>query len=141
MSVSEHFDAVKAQIETDEALEGKGYDTARRDIEGKLVRDTYWILFGGAPEALDDDRFTKPQDAASTAEYVYTVRAVSVTAAGCRATINKIIAKLAGAALAVSGRSLDKLRLTGSEDPKPDYSVRPPLFFADLEFTLVSRRA
>lgn len=141
MSAAEHFAAVKARLDADSALSGKGYDSARRNTDGTLIRDTYWILFGGAPETLNDDRFTKPQAADSTAEYVYTVRAVSVTPDGCRAVVGKVIAQLAGATLTVEGRALDPLRLTASDDPRPDDAVKPPIYFADTEWTLVSRRA
>jgi len=136
-----HFSAFKARLEGDSALSGKGYDSARRNTDGILIRDTYWIPFGGAPENLDDDRFTKPQDADSNAEYVYTVRAVSPTPDGCRAVVDKVTAQLAGAVLAVTGRELDPLRLTASDDPRPDDSVKPPIYFADTEWTLVSRRS
>lgn len=136
-----HYAAVKAQIETDSALAGKGYDSARRDTAGALIRDTYWILFGGGPDDLDDNRFMKTQDVDSAAEYVYTARAVSVTADGCRAVTDKIIAATVGKTLTVTGRTLDPLRLTSSDPVDADESVKPPLYYADTELTLVSRRA
>jgi hypothetical protein len=139
--IREHFAAVKVHLEGDVDLAGKGHDSARRDNIGALIRDTYWILFGGSPDELDDNRFTKAQDINSTAEFVYTIRSVSVTADGARAEADKIAVRLVGVKLTVAGRRLDAIRLTSGGEVRPDESVRPPLYFCDDEYTLVSRRS
>ena len=56
-----HYAAVKARLNADTNLAGKGADTIRLDGAGLPVRDTYWVLFGGAPDELDDDRLAAKQ--------------------------------------------------------------------------------
>lgn len=141
MNAKAHLDAVAAQIELADNLRGRGDTAARVDHAGQLVRANYWIVFGGRPEDLDDDRFTAPQQLDSIAEYVFTVRSVAVDADGALDQADAIAAQLVGAVVAVEGRSLDPMRATGSDPVAPDNRVSPPLFYCDDEYTVVSRRA
>lgn len=133
-----HYSAVKTLIELDPALAGKGYDTARRNPDGGLVRDTYWILFGGAPDTLESGRLTAEMVPTSDAVFSYTVRAVSTDTAGCRAVLQHIYDATVGRKPVVAGRRLRSLQFETASDVEPDDSVKPPLFLADLELTLYS---
>lgn len=136
------YSAVRAQINGDAALAGKGFDTARVDSTGLPVRDTYWILYGGSPDELDDGRLTSVQSPDSDAEYLYTVRMVSVTTDGVLAGAEKIIGRLVGWAPTVPGRNCPPMILD-TDDPQVDADTRvnPPLMFMDLDFILKSNRA
>ncbi len=139
MTAAAHYDAIKAQLEVDLALADNVRDTVY-DGAGEVVRGSYVVLFGGAPDTLDDNRATKIQDADSTATYVYTARSVSTTPGGVRSVVAKAIAQLVAFTPTVSGRRCDPVRLTHSTEVQVDDSVKPPLYFEDDEFTLVSRR-
>lgn len=136
------YAAVKAQINGDAALSGKGFDTARVDSTGLPIRDTYWILFGGAPDELGDGRLTGVQSADSDAEYLYTVRMVSVTTDGVLAGADKISGRLVGWAPVIPGRKCEPMILD-TDEPQVDADTRvnPPLMFMDLDFVLKSNRA
>ncbi len=135
--ISDEYAAVKARLVADTALTVRDtvYDSA-----GELYRGTYVVLFGGGPDVLDDGRVTKPQDPDSDATYVYTARCVSATADGVRSTLKHVVTQLVGFIPTVSGRRCDAIRLTHSQNVEPDVSVKPPLFYSDAEFTLVSFR-
>jgi hypothetical protein len=135
------FAAFRGQLESAPALSGKVFDAVRVDAEGKLIRDTYAVLFGGPPDDLDDGRLALPQMADADATYVYTVRAVSTTAGGVRATLSLLLRQVVGSVLTVEGRRMDRTRLTDVTDVLTDDAVRPPMFYADIEFAVVSRRA
>jgi hypothetical protein len=141
VSVAE-FDAVKVWLQSFPPLSEpeKVSDTVRRTADGKYVADTYCVLFGGAPDELDDNRFTGMQAPESNAEYVHTVRCVSTSAGGCRNLVSLVTNHMVGHRPVVEGRTTDPLRLTFARDVEPDDSIRPALFFADLEFTWTSRR-
>lgn len=139
MTAAAHFEAVKARLELDTALAGQVRDTIY-DGAGEVVHGSYVVLFGGAPDLLDDNRATKIQDQDSTATYVYTVRSVSTTPGGVRSVVAKVVAQIVGFAPTVTGRRCDTLRLTHTTGVDKDATVKPPLYFEDDEFTLVSRR-
>ena len=141
--IREHFAAVKARIETDTALAGKGYDSVRLDGTGGLVRETYWILYGGGMDELDDNRFTSVQRANSRADLTYTVRAVANTADLVRSVTAKASAKLVGFVPVVAGRKCDPIRMPpgGMDDVEDDNSVKPPMFYQDTEYVLRSSPA
>jgi hypothetical protein len=139
VTAAAHYAAVKARLETDTALAGQVRDTVF-DGAGEVVRGSYVVLFGGAPDALDDGRLTRIQDIDSTATYVYTVRSVSTTPGGVRSVVSKVLDKLVGFSPTVTGRRCDTIRLTHSRGVQIDSTVKAPLYFEDDEFTLVSRR-
>lgn len=134
------FAAFKAQVQASPLLTQKVFDVVRIDGDGKLIRDTYVVLFGGPPDDLDDGRLSLPQLPDADATYVYTARVVSTTPGGVRSTINLVLGQIVGQVLVVDGRRIDPMRLTFSTDIIADTSVLPPLFYSDLEFTVVSRR-
>lgn len=136
-----HYAAVKARINAHASLAGKGSDAIRMEA-GLPVRDTYWVLFGGAPDELGDDRLTAPQRADSDAEYLYTVRFVSVTHDAVLQGAAAVVAQLVGWVPTVSGRTCDPVRLDDGVPPvDADTRVSPALFFIDLDFVLKSSRA
>jgi hypothetical protein len=136
-----HYAAFKARLLEDAALATAGVnDTALVDsTTGLPIRGTYTILFGGAPDVLDDGRLSALQFADSDAEYVYTVRSVSTTADGVRSTQTKVGAQMIGHRLIVAGRSC-RIEQTHATDVDWDKSVKPPLLFADQEYTVYSSR-
>jgi len=135
------YNAVKAQIEADPLLAGKVTDSAKIDSQNGLVREQYVILFGGPPITLGDERYTAPQLQDSDAVYSYTVRAVSVTAAGAMLVASKVAAQLIGAVVTVPGRKCERIRLDEADsEVTPDMTVKPPLYALDQDFILVSRR-
>lgn len=135
-----HFLAVKSRLLAEPALVGKVNDTALVDTTtGLPVVGTYVVLYGGAPDSLDDGRLSSLQSPDSDAEYVYTVRSVSTTADGVRSTQTKVGAQLIGHRLVVAGRSC-RVELTDQTNVDWDKSTDPPLFFADQEFTVYSSR-
>jgi len=135
-----HYSAVKDRLEADTALLNKVFPSVRLDSTGDLIRESYLILYPTSPEELDDYRFTKEQDINSTATFIYDLKAVSSTAEGAGEVADHAITQLVGARLTVAGRKLDQIRMTGASRVEPDTSVKPPLFYCDLEFTLISRR-
>jgi hypothetical protein len=139
--IAEHYDPVHARLADTAPIAGNLHDSALVGHDGKLVRATYWVLFGGTPDELGDGRLAQPQTPNADAVFVYTVRSVSTTAAGCRAAQGAAFARLVGFAPHVEGRSCASLALTRADAPRPDYEVAPPLYYADDEYTLRSSRA
>lgn len=138
MTSRTHFDAFKSRIAADATLDVHD-SKAPRSSDGTLLYDTYVVLYGGGPEMLDDERATAAIRANSTVEYVYTTRSVAPDAAGCRSVHDHVATQVAGYVLTVSGRACRPIRHTGGDaNPLPDDSVRPPLFFMDDEWTLVT---
>lgn len=138
--IAEHFTAFKAAVSAAPNVSGKVFDTARRDASGALIRDTYVVIYGGAPDTRGDDRLASAQQPESDATFVYTVRSVSVTADGCRAIMGAVDSQIVGSKLSVAGRKCDATRQTLAKDVESDDSIQPPLFFGDVEYTVISRR-
>ena len=135
------YAAVRARISAHPLLAGRGSDSIRMEA-GLPVRDTYWVLFGGAPDELDDDRLAAPQRADSDAEYVYTVRFVSTTHAAVLDGADKVMTQLIGWTPTIAGRSCSPITLDdGDTIVDADTRVNPPLYFVDLPFVLKSSRA
>lgn len=141
MSDVQHFDAVKALLQANADLANRISDTARATTTGVLVRDTYLVLFGGAPDVLASNRFAAAQKPDSDADYVYTVRAVSPTTDGVRRMASAAVTQLVGAVPTISGRACAPIRLTATHELQADNSALPPMFFTDMEFTLTSLKA
>lgn len=139
--ITEHYAAVLAHLEANPKMTGRVHDTALQTADGKLVRGTYWVLFGGKPDILDDGRQSSPQHADADADLVYTLRSVSTSATLCRAASAVGFQQLIGFVPDVEGRSCTGITFTHGEDPEPDNEVNPPLFYCDDEYTLHSSRA
>jgi hypothetical protein len=134
----EHYLAVFGRLEEDDALDGRGYESARVDANGALIRETYWILWGGSPAELGGDRLFKSQETDDNAVFDFTVRSVSTTVEGVFLESQKVQEQLVGWVPEIAGRRCRKVRLTGSDKVKADPSVKPPLFYVDDEFELRS---
>lgn len=139
--IAEHYDAVLTHLESHATMTGHVHDSALLTADGKLVRGTYWILFGGKPDTLDDERQTSPQQANSDADFTYTLRSVSTSASLCRAASVVGFAHLVGFVPVVAGRTCGRITFVRGEDPEPDDEVSPPLFYCDDEYSLRSSRA
>ena len=134
-----HYAAMKARLEAEPTLAGKINDTALVTAAGLPFVGSYEVLYGGAPDSLDDERLAAMQSSTSDAVYVYTVRSVSPTAAGVRNQQAKVAAQLIGHRLVVAGRSC-RVEQTDATDVDWDRSTNPPLYFADQEYTVYSSR-
>jgi len=135
------YAAVKARLNAHTSLAGKGSDAIRME-NGLPVRATYWVLFGGPPDTLDDDRLGATQQAASDAEYLYTLRFVSVTHDAVMQGADAAITQLVGWRPTVAGRTCEPMSLDdGVSAIDADTRVSPPLLYVDLDFVLKSNRA
>jgi hypothetical protein len=138
MLVSDHYLAVLALLEADDALRVE--DAAQLDDNGELLRAQYAILYPTGPDDLDDDRFTAEQALDSDADFTYTLKAVSVTALGCAYVADHILAALVRKVPDVEGRRIDPIRYVEMTEVQPDFSARPPLYQSDVTISLTSRR-
>lgn len=134
-----HFAAVKARLEANTKLTGKVNDSILETPNGAPFKGSYLVLLGGEAESVESNRFTAPQLPDSDAEYVYTVRTVATTAAGVRAFQAVVSAQLTGHKLIVAGRNCSRMRLIDSSHPLQD--VKFPVFWADQDFAVMSRRS
>ena len=140
--MKKHFAAVKARLVSQLPVAITVEDTVvPLAADGTFKRAQYVIAFGGGPDALGDDRFTAPQRPDSNAEYTYKMQAVAVTADAARDVAQKVIDALVRFRPVVAGRKCDPIKNTFSGEAKPENTVKPPLFYVDLEFVLTSRRA
>lgn len=128
------FDAFQARLE--ELFPGKVDDTARVDSEGDYLRENYLILTGAAT-SLVGDRQGRGQTPDDNAVWDFTVRAVGIDPGICRDMLKRARG-LVGWVPDVDGRRCFAVRHTGSTKPSPDTSVRPPLFYADNDFSFRS---
>lgn len=135
-----HFAAVKARLESDPTLTGKVFDTANVDAAGAVVRGNYVLLFGGGPDSLDDDRLSAPQSPDSDADYTYTVRCVSTVPDVVRSMQSKVVSLLAGHRLVVPSRDCPPAEIE-AYPVEWDTTLKPPLYFADVDIELHSSRA
>lgn len=138
--IASHFDAVKARLSAHPMISTQVFDIARTNTTG-LIRANYIILFGGPPESLDDDRASAPQQSDSTAEFIYTVRAVGTTPAAVRAWSDAAFTQLVGAVLSVPGRKCDRIILDDSTPIQEDKGATPSLYYSDTDYLLRSSRA
>jgi hypothetical protein len=139
--INEHFNAVRDLLAAHASIAGNLHDSALVNASGKLIRGTYWVLFGGKPDTLGDDRLAYPQRIDADADFVYTVRSVSTTADLCRQAAAAAFAQLVGAELEVAGRDCAAIAFVRGEDPHPDDEISPPLYYCDDEYSLHSSRA
>lgn len=139
---ADHFQAVWDRLDARPALAGKLRDSyVTRDADGQPIKGVYVVVYGGSPDVLESGRAFAEQRPDSDAEFVYTVRSVAPTAAGCRAAQAQVSAQLVGHTPTVAGRTTYPIRLTLGDEVTPDDDMSPPLYFADDEYTLRSTRA
>lgn len=133
-----HYLAVKTRIEEDPDLDGKGYETARVNQDGILVRGVYWMLYGGGPAELGGDRLYRSQEVHDNAVFDFTVRSVAPDAAGVFAVSQRVSDQLVGWVPQIPGRRCRPVRHTGGDKVRADNSVKPPLYYMDDEYELRS---
>ena len=136
-----HYAAVKVRLEANTKLLGKVNDSVLETSTGLPFAGSYVVLFGGSPDSLESNRFTAPQAIDSDAEYTYTVRSISTSAAAVRSLQVEVAAQMVGHRLVVTGRNCTMARLVDATDPMEDKATKPILFWADQEFSLYSYRA
>jgi hypothetical protein len=138
--IEAHFSAVKERLEEHVALAGKVHDTALLNPDGSYTRTNYVILFGGAPGELGGDRLARTQVVEDNAVFDYMLRAVGVSADVPRNLIDAISAQLTGWKPVVVGRRCSPMHYPPGQRPevRVETSVKPPLFYADVEWTLRS---
>ena len=139
--ITSHFNAMMARLQADTALAGKGHDAFVVNADGSLSYGPYFILLGGGPDVLDDDRLSAPQSPTSDAEFTYTVRYVASSPTNVRSGMGKVYPQLIGHRLIVSGRLCTAIALERSTDIRADTTVSPPLYYADVEVSFKSSRA
>lgn len=138
--IADVYSAVKSRLELNPVLAGKVHPSARLEADGDLVRSNYVILYP-PPPILDDGRVTKAQDINSDATFMVDGKVVAVDALGCAFLADAVLAQMVGHKLVLSGRRCDPAKLDDMDKVRPDNSVSPPLFFCDISFEIVSRRA
>ena len=138
--IADHFDAVRSRLNAHPMIANQVYDIARTGTAG-LIKANYLILFGGPPESLNDDRAFGTQQADSTAEFIYTVRAVGTTPAAVRAWSDAAFTQLVGHVLTIPGRKCDRIILDDSTPIQEDKGATPSLYYSDTDYLLRSSRA
>lgn len=134
----DHYDAVFNQIDAEESLHDKGHQAVRLDGEGRLIRDIYWILFGGGPAEIGGDRLVLSQVVDDNAVFDFTVRSVGTSVDSAMAESKKVQDQLIGWTPTIAGRRCRPVKFSGADKVRPDNSVKPPLFYVDDEFELRS---
>lgn len=134
-----HFDAIVARLRDRPSLSARVHDSAAPlNADGELVRGAYVVVYGGSPDSLASNRAFSPQSSTSEAEYVYTIRCVDTNPAGVRAVQRQVADQLIGFRPVIAGRICRPVWLSAGDDVEPDNDVKPPLFYADDEYTLAS---
>jgi len=134
-----HFHAFKTRLEQS-PLPVYDHD-APLDAKGQIVHGSYVILYDLGPDGLDDQRFTAGQRADSTATYRAVAKVVAESPFAVRQVLKVVDGLLIGARLTVTGRALDPVRLDSAGAIKRDTDISPPLYFAENDYTAVSREA
>jgi len=135
--IAEYTD-VNSRLTADPAV--KVYDAVRQDSTGKLLRETYLLLFPGAGDA-DDARATSPQSPDSDVEYEWRIRVVSINTDGIMLLVGKVRNLLSGQRPVAAGRDCSPIIVEDDGDVEPDYSITPPLLYCDLLISFRSNRA
>lgn len=137
MTAAAHYAAVKARLVSG-AISVEG--VARTDSQGRYVLGRYVILTGGAAEELFGDRQGKRHVADDNAEYDYHLRHVATSVEDVLDLIDATNELLTDWVPTISGRRCSAMIYPPSQNPdiQVETSVRPPLFYADTEWTLRS---
>ena len=132
-----HYDVVKARLEEHVALAGKVFDVVRVE-NGEFVRAAYVVLTIGMPET-GGDRQARSQQHDDNAVFDLKVRAVGTSPSAVMGLLNAVSAQWLGWVPTVAGRRCYALRYPRQTvDIESDASVRPPMFYADVEYTFRS---
>lgn len=135
------YTAFKSRLEGHPLLSGK-VSTAVRFANGNPVRTNYVVAYPSAPDRLDDERYTAAPSASSERTLTYDVRVVAVDADGVLLLAEAVVAQVVGHRLSVSGRVCDPMWLVpGVEEGRVEYDKTTDLYYLDMSFRYVSRRA
>lgn len=133
-----HYDAVKARLEEHVALSGKVHDAVRVNDAGEFVRAAYVVLTAGMPET-GGDRHARSQTHQDNAVFDFKLRAVGTSVNAVMGLLDAVSSQWLGWVPTVAGRRCFAMRYPRQEAAVlPELSVRPPLFYADVEYTLRS---
>lgn len=141
MNTAAIFDGIKALLD---ATPVDCHDSdAPLDADGQVVRESYFILFDLGPDELEDDRHTANQSPDSNLTHRVLLRSTGLSAKAARHLTDAGVGALVGEVITVEGRVCDPIMCDpGSFSAvKRDTDVSPPLYFRDVEFTVMSRRA
>lgn len=136
------FAAFKAALGEPAILAGKVETTIRVTATGDPVRANYVIAFPAVPQ-LDDQRYTAVQLFESTRDLEYDVRVVAVDGDGVLLLAEAVVKQLLNRVLIVSGRMCDPIRMPTDnvEEGRVEYDKAARLFYIDMTFRFISRRA
>lgn len=136
------FAAFKTALGEPAMLAGKVETAIRVTATGDPVRTNYVIAFPAVPQ-FDDQRYTAVQIFESTRELEYDVRAVAVDADGVLLLGEAVVKQMLNRVLTVSGRVCDPVRMPTDnvEEGRVEYDKTARLFYIDMTFRFVSRRA
>jgi len=135
--VDDHYDAVKALIESDAEL--TVYPAVRLDDGGGFIRDAYVILSPCLPVEISSGRFTADALITSPATFIFDVTCVAETALMAGRVMERVLAQTLGQRPVISGRRVSAITLESADKVLPDATVKPPLFYGDMALRLVSR--
>lgn len=136
--IAEHLDAVTARLEMHAGLAGKVFEVVRQNPDGEYVRANYVVVTAGMP-VTGGDRQARTQTHRDNAVFDFKVRAVGVSPSAVLGLLDAVSQQWLGWVPSVVGRECSAMRYPRqSVTVEADTSVRPPLFFADVEYTLRS---
>lgn len=133
-----HYDAARARLEEHVALHEKVFDVVRVNDAGEFVRAAYVVLTVGMPET-GGDRQARGQQHQDNAVFDFKLRAVGTSPSAVMGLLNAVSEQWLGWVPTVAGRQCYAMRYPRQTvEILPEVSVNPPLFYADVEYTLRS---
>lgn len=139
--IDDYFTALKTQIEGGTGLSGRGFDTVRLDGDGNLIRDNYFILYSPSPVGVPQERFTEVQTYDGAVEFDCDVRVVGVNPGAVRLMLDRVMGRVVGHMLTITGRQPAKVTASLNGRLREDQSVKPFLYYQDITVEWVSRPA
>lgn len=136
--IADHYGAVQARLEL--RLPGKVSDSARLNTDGTYRRENYVILLGGAPAETGGDRQAHSQILNDNAVFDYKMRVVGTSPGVVRDMLDAVNAQMFEWTPLIPGRVCSRMHYPPRQRPEVqvETSVKPPLFFADVEWVLRS---
>ena len=135
---AEHYAAVEARLTSDPRLAGKVFDVVRRNDNGDFIRANYLVLTIGLAET-GGDRQAMAQVHEDNAVFDLKVRAVGISADAVMLLLNAVSSRWLGWVPDIAGRRCSSIRYPQqSVEILADTTVQPPLYYADVEYTLRS---
>lgn len=136
------YNALKAAIESADDVDGRVYDSFRKNADGTFAREQYVILYASAPIATRSGRYTGvPTWDALTADWDYRVKFVGVSAAAVLELMDRVVPQLTGVVLTVAGRRNDPISVTASGVLVPITEVKSVMYSGDLRVRFTSHPA